>query len=48
MQILIQNIKFTVHLIKAGMYTTDAEGKFKYELEANKVNLIMFLFVFYC
>jgi len=25
-------------LVKAGMYTTEAEGKLKYEMEANKVN----------
>ncbi|NHM05838.1 peptidylprolyl isomerase [Flavobacterium sp. CYK-4] len=34
------NAKYMVYntLVKAGMYTTDAEGKFKYEAEANKVN----------
>lgn len=34
------NSKFTIYnnLIRGGMYTTTAEGKFKYELEQNKVN----------
>ena len=34
------NAKFQIYnsLIKAGVYTTDKEGKFKYGLEANKVN----------
>jgi len=34
------NSKFQIYsaMIKAGMYTTNADGKFKYELEANKVN----------
>ena len=34
------NSKFGIYstLIKAGMYTTTAEGKFKYEMETNKVN----------
>lgn len=36
----VLNSKFQIYsaLIKGGMYTTDAEGKFKYELETNKVN----------
>ena len=25
-------------MVKAGMYTTNAEGKFKYEIESNKVS----------
>jgi peptidyl-prolyl cis-trans isomerase D len=25
-------------MIKAGVYTTESEGKFKYEMESNKVN----------
>ena len=34
------NSKFAIYstLIKSGLYTTDAEGKFKYEMETNKVN----------
>jgi peptidyl-prolyl cis-trans isomerase D len=34
------NAKFQIYntLVKAGMYTTEAEGKLKYEMEANKVN----------
>ena len=34
------NSKFQIYstLIKSGMYTTTSEGKFKYELETNKVN----------
>jgi peptidyl-prolyl cis-trans isomerase D len=34
------NSKFQIYssMIKAGMYVTNADGKFKYELEANKVN----------
>lgn len=34
------NAKFQIYnnLIKAGLYTTEAEGKLKYEMEANKVN----------
>ena len=34
------NAKFQIYnsLIKAGVYTTDSEGKFKYGMEANKVN----------
>jgi peptidyl-prolyl cis-trans isomerase D len=34
------NSKFQIYssIIKAGMYSTVADGKFKYELEANKVN----------
>ncbi|WP_309642443.1 peptidylprolyl isomerase [Flavobacterium sp.] len=34
------NAKYTIYnsLVKAGMYTTEAEGKLKYEMEANKVN----------
>ncbi len=34
------NSKFGIYitLAKAGMYTTKADGKFKYEMEANKVN----------
>jgi peptidyl-prolyl cis-trans isomerase D len=34
------NSKFQIYsaMIKAGMFTTNADGKFKYELEANKVN----------
>ncbi|MBN8643209.1 MAG: peptidylprolyl isomerase [Flavobacteriales bacterium] len=36
----ILNSKYQIYssLIKGGMYTTDAEGKFKYELETNKVS----------
>lgn len=36
----ILNSKFQIYssLVKGGLYTTDAEGKFKYELETNKVN----------
>ncbi len=34
------NCKYQIYstMLKAGMYTTNAEGKFKYELEANKVS----------
>jgi peptidyl-prolyl cis-trans isomerase D len=34
------NAKFTIYnsLVKGSLYTTDAEGKMKYEMEANKVN----------
>lgn len=34
------NAKFSIYnnLIRGGLYTTNAEGKFKYELEQNKVN----------
>ena len=34
------NAKFQVYstLVKSGLYTTEAEGKLKYEMEANKVN----------
>lgn len=34
------NAKFQIYntLIKSGVYTTESEGKFKYEMEANKVN----------
>ena len=34
------NAKFQIYnsLIKAGVYTTDSDGKFKYGMEANKVN----------
>lgn len=34
------NAKFQIYntLIKAGLYTTESEGKLKYEMEANKVN----------
>lgn len=34
------NAKYQIYnaLVKGAMYTTDAEGKFKYESEANKVN----------
>jgi peptidyl-prolyl cis-trans isomerase D len=34
------NAKFQIYntLIKAGIYTTESEGKLKYEMEANKVN----------
>ena len=34
------NSKYQIYstLIKAGMYTTDADGKFKYEMESNKVS----------
>ncbi|TRX02470.1 peptidylprolyl isomerase [Flavobacterium gawalongense] len=34
------NAKFQIYntLIKAAVYTTESEGKFKYEMEANKVN----------
>jgi peptidyl-prolyl cis-trans isomerase D len=34
------NAKFQIYntLIKAGVYTTESEGKLKYEMEANKVN----------
>ena len=34
------NAKFQMYntLVKAGLYTTEAEGKLKYEMEANKVN----------
>lgn len=34
------NSKFGIYstLVKSGMYTTKADGKFKYEMEANKVN----------
>lgn len=34
------NAKYQMYntLIKAGIYTTESEGKFKYEMEANKVN----------
>ena len=34
------NAKFTIYnsLIKGSLYTTDAEGKMKYEMEANKVS----------
>jgi peptidyl-prolyl cis-trans isomerase D len=34
------NAKYMIYntLVKAGMYTTEAEGKLKYEMEANKVN----------
>ena len=34
------NSKFQIYstIIKAGLYTTKADGKFKYELESNKVN----------
>ncbi len=34
------NAKFTIYnsLIKGSLYTTDAEGKLKYEMEANKVS----------
>jgi len=34
------NAKYQIYntLVKAGMYTTDAEGKLKYEMEVNKVN----------
>ena len=34
------NSKFGIYstLVKAGMYTTKADGKFKYEMETNKVN----------
>jgi len=34
------NAKYQIYntLVKAGMYTTDAEGKLKYEMEANKVS----------
>lgn len=34
------NSKFGIYstLVRAGMYTTKADGKFKYEMEANKVN----------
>lgn len=34
------NAKFQIYnsLIKAGVYTTESEGKFKYGMEANKVN----------
>jgi peptidyl-prolyl cis-trans isomerase D len=36
----VLNSKYQIYssLIKGGMYTTDAEGKFKYELETNKVS----------
>jgi peptidyl-prolyl cis-trans isomerase D len=36
----ILNSKYQIYnsLVKGGMYTTDAEGKFKYELETNKVS----------
>ena len=34
------NAKYQMYntMIKAGVYTTESEGKFKYEMEANKVN----------
>lgn len=34
------NAKYQIYntLVKAGMYTTETEGKLKYEMEANKVN----------
>ncbi len=34
------NAKYQIYnsLVKAGMYTTESEGKLKYEMEANKVN----------
>ncbi len=34
------NAKYQIYsnLVKAGLYTTEAEGKLKYEMEANKVN----------
>ena len=34
------NAKFQIYstLIKSGMYTTNADGEFKYKLEADKVN----------
>nr|MBP6588146.1 SurA N-terminal domain-containing protein [Flavobacterium sp.] len=34
------NAKFQIYsnLIKAGLYTTESEGKLKYEMESNKVN----------
>ena len=34
------NAKFTIYnsLVKGSLYTTEAEGKLKYEMEANKVN----------
>lgn len=34
------NAKYMIYntLVKAGMYTTEAEGKLKYEMEANKIN----------
>ncbi len=34
------NSKYQIYatMVKAGMYTTNAEGKFKYELESNKVS----------
>jgi peptidyl-prolyl cis-trans isomerase D len=34
------NAKYQIYntLIKSGVYTTESEGKFKYEMEANKVN----------
>jgi len=36
----VLNSKYQIYatMVKAGMYTTNAEGKFKYELETNKVN----------
>jgi peptidyl-prolyl cis-trans isomerase D len=35
-------------LIKSAVYTTQSEGKLKYEMEANKVNcLLMLQFIFY-
>jgi len=35
------NAKYQIYntLVRAGMYTTEAEGKLKYEAEANKVNI---------
>ncbi|MBL7885461.1 MAG: peptidylprolyl isomerase [Flavobacterium sp.] len=36
----VLNSKYQIYtsLVRGGMYTTDAEGKFKYELETNKVS----------
>ena len=36
----VLNSKYQIYstMVKAGMYTTNAEGKFKYELETNKVS----------
>jgi len=36
----VLNSKYQIYatMVKAGMYTTNAEGKFKYELESNKVS----------
>jgi peptidyl-prolyl cis-trans isomerase D len=37
---LERKIQMYTTMIKAGVYTTESEGKFKYEMESNKVNFM--------